>query len=111
MTIWVPLVLLVMPMSIGIGTVMFVIAAMSTVSFAGIYITRPHPLRGLSRSTQAKRRHASDDYARRWRTINSLSRRIGVLKRRPQILPRMRGGGAATGTLAMIRAIPTDAVI
>ena len=44
MTIWVPLVLLVMPMSIGIGSVMFVIAAMSTISLTGLYIGRPYPI-------------------------------------------------------------------
>jgi hypothetical protein len=111
MTIWVPLVLLVMPMSIGIGSVMFVIVVMSTVSFSGFYFSRPYPLRGLSRLRQGKRRRASDDYARRWRSINSLSRRIQFLNRRPQILPRMRGGGAVAGAPSMIRAMPTDAVI
>jgi hypothetical protein len=111
MTIWVPLALFVMPMSIGVGSVMFAIAVMSTISFSGFYFSRPYPLRGLSWFMQPKRRRACDDYARRWRDINSLSRRIGFLNRRPHILPRMRGSGAAGGRPPMIGARSTDAVI
>jgi hypothetical protein len=111
MNILVPLVLFVMPMSIDMSSFLFVIAGLSTVSCAGLLLSRPLPLPGLPRRMQTKRRRASDDYARRWHDINSLSRRLRFLNRRPQILPRMRASGATISALAMTRTRPRDADI
>jgi hypothetical protein len=42
MSIFVPLVLVVMPMSIGFGALLFVIAVMGTIAAAAIYASGPH---------------------------------------------------------------------
>jgi hypothetical protein len=42
MSIFVPLVLVVMPMSIGLGALLFVIAVMGAFAFAAIYASGPH---------------------------------------------------------------------
>jgi hypothetical protein len=41
MNIWVPLFLFVMPLSIGSGSVLFVVVAMSMMAFVCIHISRP----------------------------------------------------------------------
>jgi len=42
MSIFVPVVLVVMPMSVGFGTLLFMIAVMGTIAFAAIYASGPY---------------------------------------------------------------------
>jgi hypothetical protein len=62
MSIFVPLVLVVMPMSIGIGSLLFIIVVMSMFAFTAIYATRPQ---ADARTAQALAAHgeASSDAA------------------------------------------------